>query len=41
MDILLKYFSDFSPAQVEQFKSLEELYKEWNAKNQRDLKKGY
>jgi 16S rRNA (guanine527-N7)-methyltransferase len=32
MDILLKYFSDFSPAQVEQFKSLEALYKEWNAK---------
>jgi 16S rRNA (guanine527-N7)-methyltransferase len=32
MDILLKYFSDFSPAQVEQFKSLEGLYKEWNAK---------
>jgi 16S rRNA (guanine527-N7)-methyltransferase len=32
MDILLKYFSDFSPAQVEQFKSLEGLYKEWNAR---------
>lgn len=32
MDILLKYFSDFSPAQVEQFKSLEALYKEWNAR---------
>jgi 16S rRNA (guanine527-N7)-methyltransferase len=32
MDILLKYFSDFSPAQIEQFKSLEALYKEWNAK---------
>jgi 16S rRNA (guanine527-N7)-methyltransferase len=32
MDILLKYFSDFSPSQVEQFKSLEGLYKEWNAR---------
>jgi 16S rRNA (guanine527-N7)-methyltransferase len=32
MDILLKYFSDFSPAQIEQFKSLEALYKEWNAR---------
>jgi 16S rRNA (guanine527-N7)-methyltransferase len=32
MDILLKYFSDFTYAQVEQFKSLEGLYKEWNAK---------
>jgi len=32
MDILLKYFSDFTHAQVEQFKSLEGLYKEWNAK---------
>jgi 16S rRNA (guanine527-N7)-methyltransferase len=32
MDILLKYFSDFTPRQVEQFKALEGLYKEWNAK---------
>jgi 16S rRNA (guanine527-N7)-methyltransferase len=32
MNILLKYFSDFTPNQVEQFKALEELYKEWNAK---------
>jgi len=32
MNILLKYFSDFIPKQVEQFKALEELYKEWNAK---------
>ena len=32
MDILLKYFSDFSPSQIEQFKSLEALYKEWNAR---------
>lgn len=32
MDILLKYFSDFTPKQIEQFKALEKLYKEWNAK---------
>jgi 16S rRNA (guanine527-N7)-methyltransferase len=32
MDILIKYFSDFTPKQIEQFKALEELYKEWNAK---------
>lgn len=32
MQILLKYFSDFTPVQEEQFRQLEELYKEWNAK---------
>ena len=32
MDILLKYFSDFTEKQVEQFKALEELYKDWNEK---------
>jgi 16S rRNA (guanine527-N7)-methyltransferase len=32
MDILLKYFSDFSEKQLAQFQALEELYKEWNAK---------
>ncbi len=32
MDILLKYFSDFTPKQIEQYKALEELYKEWNEK---------
>ena len=32
MDIILKYFSDFSDKQIEQFKALESLYKEWNAK---------
>ncbi len=32
MDILLKYFSDFTDTQVEQFRALEALYKEWNAK---------
>jgi len=30
--ILLKYFSDFTPKQIQQFKALEELYKYWNAK---------
>ena len=32
MDILLKYFSDFTDKQKEQFRQLENLYKEWNAK---------
>jgi 16S rRNA (guanine527-N7)-methyltransferase len=32
MEILQKYFSDFIPKQIEQFKALDELYKEWNAK---------
>ena len=32
MDILLKYFSEFSTVQLEQFKLLENLYKEWNSK---------
>src|SRR6188768_886094 len=32
MDILLKYFSDFTPKQIEQYKALEELYKDWNEK---------
>jgi 16S rRNA (guanine527-N7)-methyltransferase len=32
MDILLKYFSDFSDKQIEQFRALEELYKDWNNK---------
>ena len=32
MDILLKYFSDFTPKQFEQFEALEDLYKKWNAK---------
>jgi 16S rRNA (guanine527-N7)-methyltransferase len=32
LDIVLKYFSDFTDRQVEQFRALEGLYKEWNAK---------
>lgn len=32
MDIILKYFSDFTPQQLEQFKALEPVYREWNEK---------
>src|SRR5919202_2679496 len=32
MDILLKYFSDFTEKQLAQFKALEELYQDWNSK---------
>src|SRR5689334_8077231 len=32
MDIVLKYFADFSERQLEQLKGLEPLYKEWNEK---------
>ena len=32
MDILLKYFSDFTPQQTEQFAALEERYRDWNQK---------
>jgi len=32
MEIILKYFSDFTPGQLEQFKALEEMYKDWNSK---------
>lgn len=32
MDIILKYFSDFTPEQLQQFGQLESLYKEWNEK---------
>jgi 16S rRNA (guanine527-N7)-methyltransferase len=32
MDLIQKYFSDFSPRQVEQFAALKDLYAEWNAK---------
>jgi 16S rRNA (guanine527-N7)-methyltransferase len=32
MEILLKYFSDFTPAQLKQFAALDPLYKEWNSK---------
>ena len=32
MEILLKYFSDFSPHQTEQFAALDGLYRAWNQK---------
>ncbi|MFI5132952.1 MAG: 16S rRNA (guanine(527)-N(7))-methyltransferase RsmG [Chitinophagales bacterium] len=32
MDIILKYFSDFTEQQLKQFSALEELYKDWNSK---------
>lgn len=32
MDVVLKYFSDFTEKQLAQFHALDELYKEWNAK---------
>ena len=32
MEIILKYFSDFTEQQLQQFTALEELYKDWNNK---------
>lgn len=32
LDIVLKYFSDFSDRQVEQLRALDGLYREWNAR---------
>jgi 16S rRNA (guanine527-N7)-methyltransferase len=32
MEIVLKYFSDFTEKQLQQFQALGELYKEWNEK---------
>ncbi len=32
MEILLKYFSDFSPKQLDQLQQLKPLYEEWNEK---------
>lgn len=32
MEMILKYFSDFTPQQISQLKALETLYKEWNTK---------
>jgi len=32
MELLLKYFSEFSPEQIRQFQLLDGLYKEWNEK---------
>lgn len=32
MQIILKYFSEFTPVQLKQFAALDPLYKEWNSK---------
>jgi 16S rRNA (guanine527-N7)-methyltransferase len=32
LELVLKYFDDFTPTQLEQFAALEELYKDWNSK---------
>ncbi|QJB41887.1 16S rRNA (guanine(527)-N(7))-methyltransferase RsmG [Chitinophaga oryzae] len=32
MEIVLKYFSDFTPAQLQQLEALKGLYEEWNGK---------
>ena len=32
MEIILKYFSGFTEKQLQQFQSLQELYKDWNEK---------
>ena len=32
MEVILKYFSDFTPVQLKRFAALDPLYKEWNSK---------
>ncbi|WP_436484865.1 16S rRNA (guanine(527)-N(7))-methyltransferase RsmG [Chitinophaga sp. ARDCPP14] len=32
MEVILKYFSDFTPGQLSQFEALQGLYQEWNEK---------
>jgi 16S rRNA (guanine527-N7)-methyltransferase len=32
MEVVLQYFTDFTPKQIEQLTALEQLYKEWNEK---------
>jgi 16S rRNA (guanine527-N7)-methyltransferase len=32
LELITKYFTDFTPRQIEQFGALDELYKEWNSK---------
>ena len=32
MEIILNYFSDFTPPQLQQFEALKDIYKEWNEK---------
>ncbi len=32
MEVVLKYFSDFTPVQIQQIQQLEKVYREWNEK---------
>ena len=32
LELITRYFSDFTPAQLRQFESLQQLYSEWNSK---------
>ncbi len=32
LELITRYFSDFTPAQTEQFLALDGLYKDWNSK---------
>jgi 16S rRNA (guanine527-N7)-methyltransferase len=32
LELITKYFGDFTPAQLEQFAALDELYRDWNSK---------
>lgn len=32
LELITKYFDDFTPGQLQQFAALEDLYREWNAK---------
>jgi 16S rRNA (guanine527-N7)-methyltransferase len=32
LELILQYFGDFTPRQLQQFAALEELYKDWNSK---------
>ena len=32
LELITKYFADFTPHQLQQFATLEEAYKDWNAK---------
>jgi 16S rRNA (guanine527-N7)-methyltransferase len=32
LELITKYFSDFTPGQLQQFKALDELYTDWNSK---------
>src|SRR3712207_3172913 len=32
LELITKYFADFTPRQLEQFEALDDLYSEWNSK---------